>query len=265
MERQYDVSRAVATPVRQSAVYGRCCRICMARRSVHQPLDLTVTAGLTHYRVSAKRGAVPSNLAGGIVVHDHFRPYYSLPDLEHALCNAHHLRELKALTEIDREPWARTMSEFLLSSQSLVRQAAENGKAGLTSRKLRRILATYDEIVASGFDFHTRKKPLARTPGTRGKPPRRPGHNLLIRLRDFKSDVMRFAANFAVPFTNNQAERDIRMMKLKMKISGGFRTVQGARTFATLRSILSSTKKHARNILDALTLPTGTLVSILSL
>jgi len=223
------------------------------------------TMGLTHYRVSAKRGAVPSNLAGGIVVHDHFRPYYSLPDLEHALCNAHHLRELKALTEIDREPWARTMSEFLLSSQSLVRQAAENGKAGLTSRKLRRILATYDEIVASGFDFHTRKKPLARTPGTRGKPPRRPGHNLLIRLRDFKSDVMRFAANFAVPFTNNQAERDIRMMKLKMKISGGFRTFQGARTFATLRSILSSTKKHARNILDALTLPTGTLVSILSL
>jgi len=222
------------------------------------------TTGLTHYRVSAKRGAVPANLAGGIVVHDHFRPYYSLPNLEHALCNAHHLRELKALIEIEHEPWAQIMSGFLLSTNALVEEAVESGEAGLTACALDQIARTYDEIVASGLEFHQQQTPLLRQPGTRGKPPRRPGHNLLIRLRDFKQDVMRFAANFAVPFTNNQAERDIRMMKLKMKISGGFRTTTGAETFATLRSVLSTTRKQARNILDALILPADNLIHALN-
>ncbi len=221
------------------------------------------TADLTHYRVSEKRGAVPVDLHGGVVVHDHFRPYYSLPDLEHALCNAHHLRALKALIEIEHAPWAEAMSQFLLSTNTLAGQAARRGEVALAGGVLAEIARDYDEIVAAGFEFHAQQTPLVRRPGTRGKPPRRPGHNLLIRLRDFKQDLMRFAANFAVPFTNNQAERDIRMMKLKMKISGGFRTIEGARTFATLRSVLSTAKKKATNILDALMLPAHTLAAII--
>jgi len=79
--------------------------------------------------------------------------------------------------------------------------------------------------------LHEKQPSLARQARSRGRPARRPGHNLLIRLRDFKSDVLRFLSNFAVPFTNNQAEQDIRMMKVKMKISGGFRAQAGAETF----------------------------------
>jgi len=221
------------------------------------------TTAFTHYEVSAKRGAVPADLDGGIVVHDHFKPYYALPDLQHALCNAHHLRELKALTEIDREPWAQSMSAFLLATNTLVEQAVEQGKAALPKDVLERITQGYDEIVAAGLGFHQQQTPLVRKPGARGKPPRRIGHNLLIRLRDFKSDVLRFAADFTVPFTNNQAERDIRMMKVKMKISGGFRTMEGARTFAILRSVLSTARKQAKNILEALTLPAHMLAETL--
>jgi len=121
----------------------------------------------------------------------------------------------------------------------------------------------YDAILAQGFEFHERQAPLLRKPGARGKPPRRIGHNLLIRLRDFKADVLRFATNFAVPFTNNQAKRDIRMMQTKMKTSGGFQTFEGARTFATLRSVLSTAKKQAIRTLDALVLPTPTLLALL--
>lgn len=221
------------------------------------------TARLTHYRVAEKRGAVPAHLAGGIVVHDHFKPYYVLPELQHALCNAHHLRELKALMEFEREPWAEAMSQFLLSTNKRVAALVEQGEVALADDLWAVMAREYDEILAQGFEFHERQAPLLRQPGARGKPPRRIGHNLLIRLRDFKQDVLRFATNFAVPFTNNQAERDIRMMKLKMKISGGFRTFEGARTFATLRSVLSTTKKQAIKTLDALFLPPNTLGALL--
>ena len=167
------------------------------------------------------------------------------------------------MTEIDHEPWAQAMSEFLLVAKALVGQAAQRGEAGLAAGVLAELGQGHDEIVAAGLAFHQQQAPLVRQTGARGKPPRRPGHNLLIRLCSFKQDVLRFAANFEVPFTNNQAERDIRMMNVKMKISGGFRTMLGAETFATLRSVLATARKQARNILDALTLPAHALADIL--
>src|SRR5450759_250979 len=107
----------------------------------------------------------------------------------------------------------------------------------------------YDAIVSLGLAFHELQPPLERRAGARGKQPRRPGHNLLVRFRDFKADGVRFATDFTVPFTNNQAGQDIRMMKVKMKISGGFRTNAGAETFATLRSVISTARKRGWNIL----------------
>ena len=98
----------------------------------------------------------------------------------------------------------------------------------------------------------------------RGKRARRPGFNLLFRLRDFKYDALRFLENFAVPFTNNQAEQDIRMMKVKMKISGGFRTKAGAETFASLRSVISTARKQHWNILQALAATPAILIPALS-
>jgi transposase len=103
-----------------------------------------------------------------------------------------------------------------------------------------------------------------KTTPKRGRPARRPGHNLLIRLRDFKNDVLRFVSNFAVPFSNNQAEQDIRMMKVKMKISGGFRTKARAETFAILRSVILTARKQGWNILKTLSSPTKTLIGNLT-
>jgi transposase len=229
-----------------------------------QWLHTASTFALTHYRVSEKRGDLLTTLKGGIIVHDHFKPYYTLPDVKHALCNAHHLRELKALIEIEKEYWAKRMYRLLLKANKTVRGATEKGASVLAERVLRRMMCLYDAIVAVGLAFHEKQPPLAKRAGSRGRPARRPGHNLLIRFRDFKADVVRFLSDFTVPFTNNRAEQDIRMMKVKMKISGGFRTQAGAETFATLRSVISTARKQGWNILQTLSSPCSQLITALS-
>ena len=225
-----------------------------------QWLHTASTVTLTHYRVSEKRGAIPA-FEGGVIVHDHFKPYYTLPNVEHALCNAHHLRELKALIEIEKEPWAKKMFRLPRYACKAVRRAVAQGASVLAGRAGRRIFKLYDAIVARGLAFHEQQPPLARRTGARGRQARRPGHNLLIRFSNFKNDVLRFVSDFAVPFTNNQAEQDIRMMKVKMKISGGFRTSAGAETFAALRSVISTARKQGWDILKTLTAPCSSLVA----
>jgi transposase len=225
-----------------------------------QWLHVLSTAMLTAYRAAEKRGSIPTTLRGGIIVHDHFKPYYTLAGLRHGLCNAHHLRELKALIDIEKEPWAAKMSRLLLKASKAVARVKAQGATVLAERIKRRILSLYDAIVMHGWVFHEQLPPLAKPEGARGKRARRPGFNLLFRLRDFKHDVLRFLEDFAVPFTNNQAEQDIRMMKVKMKISGGFRTITGAQTFATLRSILSTARKQGWNILQTLSSPPECLI-----
>jgi transposase len=227
-------------------------------------LHSTSTAVYTLYRIGETRGDVPRTMADGVIVHDHFKPYYTLRGPLHALCNAHHLRELQALIEIEKEAWAGVMHELLCAANKQVRQAKAGDAVALAEADRQRIAAAYDAALVMGFDLHEGQAPLVRRPGARGRPPRRTGHNLLLRLRDCKDDVLRFIADFDVPFTNNQAERDIRMMKLRMKISGGFRTLAGAEIFATMRSVISTTRKHGINILRALTMPTGDLVDLLS-
>jgi transposase len=229
-----------------------------------QWLHTASTAALTHYRVTQKRGALPDTLHGGIIVHDHFKPYFTLAGVEHALCNAHHLRELKALIDIEREPWAGRMSRVLTRAAERVRRAVAHGRTGLAAGCARRVLSVYDAIIRRGLAFHDAQPALPRSPGARGRSPKRIGHNLLARLRDYKTEVLRFMFDFTVPFTNNQAEQDIRMMKVKMKISGGFRTQPGAATFATLRTVLCTARKQGANILQTLTATPDTLVQALS-
>jgi transposase len=216
---------------------------------------------LTHYRVTSRRGEIPKFLEGGVIVHDHFRPYYGLNGLAHALCNAHHLRELKALIEIEKEAWAKKMSRLLVKMSRAVAKAVEKGQLVLAERQRRRFEALYDAIIAQGIAFHEAQPPLDRKPGARGRKPQRPGHNLLERLRAYRSDVLRFLFDFAVPFTNNRAEQDIRMMKVRMKISGCFRTNAGAETFATLRSVISTARKRGWNILETLASPPEVLLA----
>ena len=115
----------------------------------------------------------------------------------------------------------------------------------------------WDAITAEGLRFHEAQPPLGPAPAEgqakrRGRKPRRTGHNLLRRLQARKEDALRFLADPAVPFTNNQAEQDVRMMKVKQKISGGFRSKQGANDFATVRGFISTAKKQGWNIIQAL-------------
>ncbi len=164
-------------------------------------LHTVSTVALTQYRVSEKRGAMPATLRGGVIVHDHFKPYFTLPGVEHALCNAHHLRELKALIDIEKEPWARRMSRLLVRAARRVERAIAQGRTALAAGPARRILSVYDAIVRRGLAFHEAQPPLARRPGARGRTPKRVGHNLLERLRVYKTEVLRFVSDFAVPFS----------------------------------------------------------------
>ncbi len=219
-------------------------------------------AAFTHYRVSQTRGDVPTFLEGGTIVHDHFKSYYAhMSGVDvHALCGAHHLRELKAIAEIEEEPWAAPMTALFIDLNRMKHEARACGEAALVDAALAAAVADYRAIVAQGLALHEALPPLIRKPGARGRKARRAGHNLLIRLRDYEADVLRFITNFDVPFTNNEAEQALRMMKVRMKISGCFRTLAGARVFAQIRSLISTARKHDINILHALGLPPGELI-----
>jgi transposase len=218
-----------------------------------QWLHIASTVLLTFYRISPKRGSLLANVTGSIV-HDHWKPYYTLAGVLHALCNAHHLRELKALVEIEKEDWARRMQRLLRRACHATNLARDRGiplKPGMIALVER----CYDAILAEGLAFHAAQPPLvsaAVAARHRGRPARRVGHNLLLRLSTRKQDVLRFLTDPRVPFTNNLVERDGRMMKLRQKISGGFRSEAGAKDFAVIRSLLSTARKQGWDLLQTL-------------
>ncbi|MGH8377698.1 MAG: IS66 family transposase, partial [Gammaproteobacteria bacterium] len=217
-------------------------------------LHIASTILLTFYRVSPKRGGLLAHVTG-IVMHDHWKPYYTMTGVLHALCNAHHLRELKALVEIEKEDWARKMQRLLRRACHATNLAGSRDIV-LNPRLLALIDRCYDAILAEGFAYHEAQAPLISVVDKarrHGRPPRRVGHNLLLRLSTRKQDVLRFLTDPRVPFTNNLAEQDGRMMKLRQKISGGFRSEDGAKEFAVVRSLLSTARKQGWDILKTLT------------
>jgi transposase len=231
-----------------------------------QWLHIASTVLLTFYRISPKRGSLLANVTG-IVVHDHWKPYDTLEGVLHALCNAHHLRELKALVEIEKEDWARRMQRLLRRACHATNLARDWGiplKPGMIAL----IERCYDAILAEGLAFHAAQPALvsaAVAARHRGRPPRRVGHNLLLRLSTRKQDVLRFLTDPGVPFTNNLVERDGQMMKLRQKISGGFRSEAGAEDFAVIRSLLSTARKQGWDLLQTLTRDPKRLIADLRL
>jgi transposase len=227
-----------------------------------QWLHIACTLFLTFYRVCARRGSLLANVTGTIV-HDHWKPYYTMPNVTHALCNAHHLRELQALIEIEKEDWARKMQRLLQRACHATNLAREQNVT-LDPRLLALIDRRYMAILAEGCAFHEAQPKLIAPvvqAKRRGRPKRRTGHNLLLRLRERKPDVLRFLTNPDVPFTNNQAERDGRMMKLRQKISGGFRAGNGASDFAVIRTLTSTARKQGWDLLATLCAEPGTLLA----
>ena len=215
-------------------------------------LHVAGTQFLTHYRAEEKRGAMPKNMTG-IAVHDHWKPYFKMENTNHALCNAHHLRELKAVAGIDGELWAAAMARLL----RLMRRITKKHHADKTQpdkNTENRVMLLYDRVIKRGLRYHESLPRLKNKTGRRASR-RRKGFNLVRRLHRFRQETLRFWHNHDVPFTNNLAEGDVRMMKVRQKISGGFRTMTGAQNFATIRSFISSARKQRLNILTALQNP----------
>ncbi len=181
----------------------------------------------------------------GTAVHDGFRPYRSY-DVVHALCNAHHLRELEALEALEGQEWASEMIDLLLDAKADVRRATFLGADRLSHATMCRVRFGYQDLLDKGW------KANEQDVDTSHKWIRATAKRLLKRLDERREEVLRFTVDFSVPFDNNQAERDIRMVKLQQKISGSWRTKAGADHFCAIRSYVSTMKKHGQDVLGGL-------------
>jgi transposase len=218
-------------------------------------LHVACTSGLTYYFVHAKRGTIAMDEMGilpefeGKAVHDGWKSYEGY-DCEHFLCNAHHLRELQFILERYQQPWAFQMSLLLVTILRQVQAAQEEGHRALLPEQLNAFEARYHAIIDQGLAANPHLAPPTEAPKKRGRTKQSPARNLLLRLQNHSASVLGFMHNFAVPFDNNQAERDIRMMKLKQKISGSFRSTDGATMFCRIRGYISTIRKQGQDVLD---------------
>ncbi len=214
-------------------------------------MHVLATATLTWVGCHANRGKKAFDAFGlllvfsGTLIHDGWKPYRELL-CKHGLCNAHHLRELTYVFEEMGQAWAKRMGDLLVAACREV----EAGGGPLPTERIAYFRRTYAEILAEGDEVNPRAPPS----GKRGATKQSKAANLLKRLRDFSDDVWRFATDHYVPFTNNIAEQAVRMPKVKQKVSGGFRTKNGADNFCTIRSYLATMHKQRQNLFAALTL-----------
>lgn len=222
-------------------------------------LHVASTATLTHYGVHPKRGTDATDALGilpaftGTAVHDAWAPYFTYDDCAHALCNAHLLRELVYLHEQQQQAWADELATLLVTAKALVATARAAGQAHLDEITRATLDAHYDHLLDQGRAANPLPPPLPEgTPPRRGRPKQTKSQNLLDRLDTRHHEVLAFLDDFAVPFDNNQAERDLRMMKVQQKISGGFRSPAGAAAFARIRGYLSTLRKQGLPVLRAL-------------
>jgi transposase len=185
----------------------------------------------------------------GRAVHDHWQSYFTFEDCQHALCNAHHLRELQFVVDQYEQAWAQELTQLLLDIKEEV-DAAPPALMSLSPEQLAHFEQRYDELIAQGLQANP--PPADPPPKKRGRKKQSPPKNLLDRLQQRKHQVLAFMHDFRVPFDNNLAERDVRMVKVKQKVSGTFRTVAGAETFCAIRSYISTARKQGQNVIDAL-------------
>jgi transposase len=217
-----------------------------------QFVHVTSNRRLTHYTAAAGRGRTAIEEAGvlpryrGTCVHDGWPAYSFYTQCRHALCGAHLLRELTFFAEFSEETkaWAAPLKELLLEMKAEVERAGAEGEKQLAAERLLELTAGYDRLIAEGLE--------AQPPPEVPEPVKKQARNLLRRMERRKAEVLLFLTDFNVPFDNNLAERDLRMVKLQQKTSGCFRSEEGARRFCRIRSYLSTMRKHGRGVLLAL-------------
>jgi len=222
-------------------------------------MHVASTETLTHLEMHEKRGKLAHDAIGilpkrtGWVMHDGYRSYGKYPNAQHAWCNAHHLRDLLFIHERYPQPWAEPLLKLLLEIQQAVESAQHNQLLALSADQIADFEKRYAELLTQGLKANPLSPaPDPPVPRRRGRVKQSPARNLLDPLHQHQQAVLAFMYDFKVPFDNNLAERDLRMVKLKQKVSGCFRSAQGARTFCRIRSYISTARKNGLRVLDAL-------------
>ncbi|OPX91684.1 MAG: Transposase IS66 family protein [Pelotomaculum sp. PtaB.Bin104] len=221
-------------------------------------LHVAGTPKLTCYNIHQKRGTdgmddmVILPFYTGISKHDGLKAYFKYTNCRHSLCNDHHCRELKWVIENERQDWPQQMYDLLLEAKAAVDEAKDNAKTCLELEQLVDFERRYCSIIALGYRENPFFEVWPRPKGQRGRLKRTKTRNLLERLDKYRTEALNFMFDFLIPFGNNQAERDIRMTKVQQKISGGFRSLQGAKIFCRIRGYISTVKKNAVLVLEAI-------------
>jgi transposase len=217
-------------------------------------LHVTSTRWLTHLAWHPKRGQQALEAIGiwprfrGWAIHDRWASYEQYPCL-HSLCKAHLLRDLTFLAEEAGQVWAAEMKELLTDLHAAVRDWQQRGVRRMPSPEREDWLAQYFQLLAQGYATQAPPTPISKR---RGRQKQSPAKNLLDALLHQAEQVLAFVEDGTVPFPTNQAERDLRMVKVQQKISGTFRSPPGATAFCRMRSYLSTMRKQGRPMLPAL-------------
>jgi transposase len=218
------------------------------------------TDQLTYYAIHAKRGSKAVDAIDilpkfkGTCIHDAWATYFKYFNCSHGLCNEHHGRELTFQAEERQQVWAQEMFTLLLDMNTAVKEAKEKGLKRLDPTEVADWKAQYEVLLKEGYLANPPDPPQANVPVKGGRRKQSAARNLLDRLSKYQDAVLRFLEDFSVPFTNNQAERDIRMLKVQQKVSGGFRSLPGAQAFFRIRGYLSTLRKQGLHVLTALEL-----------
>jgi len=218
-------------------------------------LHTASTDRLTLYGHHRKRGAEAMNAIGvlpvfnGILIHDCWSPYFGYTCV-HAVCNAHILRDLKGISENSGQKWSDEMQALLMEISTTVLESPESAGA-LRGDEIEEFRRRFDQILDRGSAENPQSPPVVQR-GKRGRKKRTRAENLIERCRTFREEILRFMTDFRVPFTNNLAERDIRMVKVQQKISGTFRSDEGASNFCRVRGYISTVKKNGGSVLMAI-------------
>jgi transposase len=244
IQKQLEQSPVVNFDETGSSVYGK-----------RQWLHSASTPNLTYFEIHPKRGSHAMDHMGilpnfkGRAIHDFWKPYFKY-HCDHGLCNAHHLRELIFLDEQHGQRWAKNMIDCLIDIKKAVDEAKISTDT-LLKKQIHKFETRYQNILDKGYN----ENPLPKKKSTkkkRGRPKKSKARNLLERLDEHRKEVLAFMYDFKVPFDNNLAERDLRMAKVQQKISGTFRSQDGANAFCRIRSYISTTRKNAVNAIEAI-------------